>query len=67
MNPVCEMLEMLLTGRGHRVTLCASGEEALVELSKETYELVLTDIKMPGMNGVELFEAHSRKMVFHSR
>ena len=49
-----EMLEMLLTGRGHRVTLCASGEEALVELSKETYELVLTDIKMPGMNGVEL-------------
>jgi|MDSW01.1.fsa_nt_gb two-component system response regulator AtoC len=51
-----EMLEMLLSGRGHEVTLCASGEQALLKLSEHAFDLVLTDVKMPGMTGVELLE-----------
>ena len=49
-----EMLDILLTGRGHSATLCSSGQEALLQLSEHTYDIVLTDIKMPGMTGVEL-------------
>ncbi len=51
-----EMLEMLLSGRGHQVSLCASGQEALLQLSEQNFDLVLTDVRMPGMSGVELLE-----------
>lgn len=43
-----------LQGRGYLVKTCRSGEEALDLLRKESFELVLTDLKMRGLNGVEL-------------
>ena len=51
-----EMLEMLLVGRGHSVCLSTDGEEALLQLSEQSFDLVLTDVKMPGMSGVELLK-----------
>jgi len=39
---------------GHEVTQVENGEQALVEMRREPYPLVLTDIIMPGMNGLEL-------------
>jgi DNA-binding response OmpR family regulator len=39
---------------GYQVSSAASGEEALEMLSKHDYEVVLTDVRMPGLTGVEL-------------
>jgi DNA-binding NtrC family response regulator len=39
-----------------RVATAASGEEALKQLSESAFDLVLADIKMPGMDGLELLE-----------
>lgn len=39
---------------GHRVDAAASGFEALEKLEKFPFELLFVDIKMPGMNGIEV-------------
>jgi PAS domain S-box-containing protein len=43
----------LLEKRGHRVVLAANGREALAALEKGNYDLLLMDIQMPEMNGME--------------
>ncbi len=49
-----EMLRAALARDGHRVTAASSGEEALARLRDEGCDLLLTDLAMPGMDGVEL-------------
>ncbi len=41
---------------GHRVEAAASGIEALDKLAQAPFEVMFVDIKMPGMNGIELLE-----------
>ena len=41
---------------GYRTVACSSGEEALEHLSKQRFDLVVTDYKMPTMSGLELIE-----------
>ena len=53
-SAVREMLKMLLTFDGHEVQTADSGEAALAELEHNTFDLILTDYSMPGMNGNQL-------------
>jgi DNA-binding NtrC family response regulator len=46
---------------GFEVDVAASGSAALALLEQKTYDLMLSDIRMPGMNGVDLFRAVRRK------
>lgn len=50
------VLEDLLTDEGYRVLTASSGSEALDILKVEQIDTILSDIKMPGMNGIELLE-----------
>jgi DNA-binding NtrC family response regulator len=51
----------ILTCAGHHVTCCASAVQALRELDHTSFDLVITDLKMPGMNGLEFIRAlHER-------
>jgi CheY-like chemotaxis protein len=43
----------LLTRRGHRVTVVQDGREALARLDHETFDLVLMDLQMPVMSGLD--------------
>ena len=48
--------DRVLSGKGYAVITAANGEEALTKLGAEDYDVVYTDIKMPGMNGLEVAE-----------
>jgi two-component system sensor histidine kinase/response regulator len=43
----------LLTRRGHHVTLARDGQDALAHLDAETFDLVLMDLQMPVMSGLD--------------
>ncbi len=53
---VRDSLKEWLEDEGFSVAMAESGDQALEKLSAESYHLMLTDIKMPGMGGVELLE-----------
>ena len=53
-NPVNQQVASgLLIHRGHHVTLAQNGREALARLEHETFDLVLMDLQMPVMSGLD--------------
>jgi len=54
------LLSSVLKDEGHDVTAAANGEEALQLIAKRHYHLVLTDLKMPGISGLDLLEQVKR-------
>ena len=54
-------LETTLKREGHHITLAENGKQALEKLNEDSFDLVLTDVKMPKMNGVELLKALKQK------
>lgn len=52
--PVREFIRRALEHRGHAVVAVADGADAVVKLSRARFDLLLTDIGMPNMDGVEL-------------
>lgn len=48
-------LKAILMKKGYSVSVAVSGEQALEEAKKTEYQLILMDIKMSGMSGVEAF------------
>ena len=49
-----EFVSRALAHRGHQVTVVNDGTEALAAFAEERYELLLTDIVMPVMDGITL-------------
>ncbi|MBS0509952.1 MAG: sigma 54-interacting transcriptional regulator [Proteobacteria bacterium] len=49
------LLEMRLRANGYRVTTCARAESALAHLAAERFDLVLSDVRLPGRDGLALF------------
>ncbi len=51
------VLEILLKRKGHDVICVGSGEQALVELQSSPVDLIISDLRMPGMSGIDLLKA----------
>ena len=47
-------IDRVLSPKGYAVISAASGQEALDRIANEDYDVVYTDIKMPGMSGLEV-------------
>ena len=47
-------LAIALRRRGHFVTVSVSGEAALEEMRQKQFDILISDVRMPGMSGIEL-------------
>jgi DNA-binding NtrC family response regulator len=48
--------DRVLSDKGYEVSTALNGEEALKDMENTEYDVVFTDIKMPGMDGIEVAE-----------
>jgi two-component system response regulator PilR (NtrC family) len=57
---ICEMLEISLRKEGHKVETVTSGEAAKKKIESALFDVVITDIRMPNINGIEVLRyAHT--------
>ncbi len=53
---ICELLEITFRKEGHRVETATSGEAARRRLQSQIFDIVISDLSMPEMNGIELLK-----------
>ena len=53
---ITKSFDRVLSERGYTVSTAAAGDEALRKVAANEYDVVFTDIKMPGMDGIEVAE-----------
>jgi two-component system response regulator PilR (NtrC family) len=51
---ITELLEISFRKEGHKVDVASNGESAMRRLASQIYDIVVSDIRMPDMDGVEL-------------
>ncbi len=56
-------LSILFQKEGHRVCPASSGQEALAQFSRETFDLVITDLRMDGMSGIQLLNRMKERRI----
>ena len=57
----CDVMEMIFTSHGYQAEVCSNGEEALEKLDGKPFDLVLTDLMMPRMDGTQLLQQVKKK------
>lgn len=55
-NFVRDAVTFILGSAGYNVVACQNAEEALVKYAENGFDVVLTDLKMPGMSGIDFIE-----------
>ena len=52
---VVELVKVALEGEGHFVEVAYDGDSALEKIKEDHFEAVVTDLKMPGKNGIDIY------------
>ena len=52
-----DVLSIMLKRAGYAVTAASDGDEAIAQVQKEIFDLVITDLKMPRVGGLEVLKA----------
>ncbi len=58
---LCRMMEAVLSDSGYQVKAFTQPREAVREFQADQWDLVISDIKMPGMNGLEVLQSIKEK------
>lgn len=57
-DTLCASLQRVLQKEGYAVDISGSAEDALAVLERETYDLIICDIILPGISGIELLQKY---------
>ena len=52
-----QLLTLVFEGDGHYIRTAMNGREALSMIETESADVIISDVKMPDMNGIELLRA----------
>ncbi|WP_321371992.1 sigma-54 dependent transcriptional regulator [uncultured Desulfuromusa sp.] len=52
----CQALSRLLSQTGYNVEICPSGEQALELLKKQPFDLIISDLFLPGISGIDIIK-----------
>ena len=55
------LLRRILENRGYETTVAGDGIEALLHLGRRSFDLILSDITMPNLDGIQLLEINNQK------
>jgi two-component system, NtrC family, response regulator PilR len=58
---ICQMLQIAFQNQGHRVETVTSGEQACRKLDATLYDVLVTDVRMPHVSGMEVLQ-HARRI-----
>jgi len=58
---ICQMLQIALQNQGHRVETVTGGEQACRKIDSTLYDVVVTDVRMPHVTGMDVLQ-HSRRV-----
>ena len=63
--PICDLIDMNLSAAGYSCVAVQDGLSAIDEIEKNTFDLVLLDIMLPGADGYEVFDqTHGIPVIF---
>ncbi|UCF79177.1 MAG: sigma-54-dependent Fis family transcriptional regulator, partial [Candidatus Eiseniibacteriota bacterium] len=54
---MCQFLSIMLTKEGYHVTTASDGQSAIEKVRDGNFDVAITDIKMPGMDGLQVLDA----------
>ncbi|MBF0564363.1 MAG: response regulator [Nitrospirae bacterium] len=54
---VCKRLKQIMEKSGYEVAVFIDGTRAIEELSKKSYDVIVTDLRMDGMDGMKILES----------
>lgn len=55
-KPICDLIEMNLSTGGYLCSACQDGVSALKRIDEESFDLLLLDIMLPGVDGYDIME-----------
>jgi len=58
---ICQMLQIAFQNQGHRVETVSSGEQACRKLDGTLYDVLITDVRMPQVSGIQVLQ-HARRV-----
>jgi DNA-binding NtrC family response regulator len=60
-NVICDACRLILAERGHAVDRCLTGKRGLLAIERGTYDLILLDMKLPDIDGMEILKIAGEK------
>jgi DNA-binding NtrC family response regulator len=60
-DTLCESLQRVFIREGYEVDIAGSAESAFTLLASKSYDLIITDIILPGISGIELLAKYRKQ------